>query len=92
MFAKSANLRANLPSSLSAQHRRPRPIDLRHQNYRELFLFELDPDVIRDIRRHGSFSVPLGNSRFTTQVEEALGRKVGQVSHGRPRKISENEP
>ena len=66
---------------------------LRHQAYRDLFLFDIDPDVIKDIRRYGSFSMPLGGDRFQAQIETALGRKLGHAKRGRPpRVLFENEP
>ena len=62
----------------------------RQVHYRELFKIELDPDLIGKIRSTAQFSMPLGSDRFKSQIEMALGRKIGQSKRGRPR-VREDE-
>ena len=64
--------------------------DSRHMAYCDLFSFDIDSDVIKDIRRCASFSMPLGSSRFQSQIERALGRKLGHAGRGRPKKPSKS--
>jgi putative transposase len=59
--------------------------------YRELFSVELEGKLVHDIQRASVFSMPLGNSRFQKQVEQALGRKIGYAKQGRPCRDNENE-
>jgi len=62
----------------------------RQYNYHALFKIELEDDLIGKIRRTAQFSMPLGNDRFKTQIEIALGRKIGHTKRGRP-KVREDE-
>jgi len=55
--------------------------------YQSLFNNELDKSLMSSIRKALSFSMPLGDSRFQQQIEEAQGRKVGYAGRGRPNKI-----
>jgi len=55
--------------------------------YQALFENELDKGLMSNIRKASSFSMPLGDSRFQQQIEDALGRKVGYARRGRPQKI-----
>ncbi|MDC0661362.1 transposase [Marinobacter sp. SS21] len=61
----------------------------RRQAYRELFRFSLPRELRKEIADCLSASQLLGSGRFKEQVEAALGRKVGQVSRGRPRRQTE---
>ncbi|SDW26071.1 hypothetical protein [Marinobacter mobilis] len=58
---------------------------VRRQAYRELFRFSLPRELRKEIADCLSASQLLGSGRFKEQVEAALGRKVGQVSRGRPK-------
>jgi len=58
----------------------------RHEAYRELFSIELGKELVHDIQRASTFSMPLGGSCFQAQIEEALGRKLGYAKRGRPSK------
>ena len=53
--------------------------------YRELFKTQIPESDIHVINESLSFNYPLGNERFRAQIEEALGRAVGQRQRGRPR-------
>lgn len=64
---------------------------IRYKNYRDLFVVDLGEKLVSDIRRSANFSMPLGDSRFQDQIEEALGRRLGQALRGRPPKLSEND-
>ncbi len=57
----------------------------RRQAYRELFRFGLPQELRNNIADCSSASQLLGSGRFKEQVEAALGRKLGQVSRGRPK-------
>jgi putative transposase len=52
--------------------------------YRELFSSALSPTEVHAIRTAARFSMPLGNDRFREQIQQALGRSVGQAKRGRP--------
>ena len=58
--------------------------EYRQTAYRELFRYHLDNIDIHEIRNAATFSMPLGDSRFREQVEQALGRSIGQALRGRP--------
>ena len=58
--------------------------ELRRFAYRELFRNSVEPDLIDSFRSTLQTGTPLGNDRFREQIEEALGRKVGQARRGRP--------
>lgn len=58
----------------------------RQQAYAALFKHLLDPTEVQLIRNAARFSMPTGDSRFKTQIEQALKRKVGHAHRGRPRK------
>ncbi|BES70084.1 transposase [Marinobacter nanhaiticus D15-8W] len=59
---------------------------VRRKAYRELFRFSLPLEERRAIAECLSAGQVLGKNRFKEQVESALGRKLGQVRVGRPRK------
>lgn len=59
---------------------------IRLSAYQALFQNELDNGLMSNIRKASSFSMPLGDSRFQQQIEDALGRKVGQAKRGWPQK------
>ena len=52
--------------------------------YRDFFRNELEPDQVHAIRTTAQTGTPLGNDRFRSQVEEVIGRRVGQARRGRP--------
>ena len=56
----------------------------RQERYRELFRNQLDQGMIDQIRRATNGNFALGNDRFKSQVEEALGRRVSPGKTGRP--------
>lgn len=56
----------------------------RRERYRALFRFSLPEKARKDISACLSANQVLGSGRFKDEVETALGRKVGQVSRGRP--------
>lgn len=59
------------------------PIE-RQYAYRSLFEHQLDDQDIHNIREAAQFSMPLGNERFSQQIEATLGRAIGQAKRGRP--------
>jgi len=66
--------------------------DARSFAYRELFRCELEPQLVHDIQRASTFSMPLGGSQFKAQIESVLDHKLGYASRGRPRKrLDHNE-
>jgi len=60
--------------------------------YRGLFQWELDFDVINDIRQAVTQNQPLGNSRFYTKIETMTGQRREPKPRGRPKKPKDNEP
>ena len=56
----------------------------RQSRYRELFMNHLSRELVHEIRTALDFSMPLGNDRYRQQIEEALGRSIGQARRGRP--------
>ncbi|MBL4672226.1 MAG: transposase [Arenicella sp.] len=58
----------------------------RHNTYLDLFKTELrnDDTVISTVSWAAQFSMPLGDSRFCEQIENAVGRKLGYSRRGRP--------
>lgn len=59
--------------------------EARLESYRELFSTMLDQKMIHEISKSAQFSMPLGNQVFKDQIEQALGRSIGQTRQGRPR-------
>ena len=55
----------------------------RQYTYRELFTNALDKDIVQAIRVSAQFSMPMGNSRFKAEIEQALKRKLGYAKRGR---------
>ena len=58
--------------------------DERHYHYRELFNSDLDNELLHSIRNAANFSMPLVNDRFKQQIEQTLGRRIGQAKRGKP--------
>ncbi|MGA7802037.1 MAG: transposase [Gammaproteobacteria bacterium] len=56
----------------------------RHHAYRELFSSVLEPEQVHAIRSCAQTGTPLGNDHFRKQIEDMLGRRVGQSRRGRP--------
>jgi len=56
----------------------------RQYAYRGLFSIALDKDMVHAIRSASRFSMPLGNHRFKTEIEQALKCKLGFARRGRP--------
>ncbi|MGH8246774.1 MAG: transposase, partial [Gammaproteobacteria bacterium] len=56
----------------------------RYEAYRRLFDSELDPELLRDIRKstHGGYA--LGNQRFREEIEKTLNRRATPRGPGRP--------
>ena len=59
----------------------------RQANYRELFRYQLDPQIVDQIRSATNSNYALGDSRFHDQIAETLGRRVTPGKPGRPRKV-----
>ena len=81
-------------NALGAADKRITPHDLyealgqtaesRQHAYRGLFTNALDKDIVQAIRVSAQFSMPMGNSRFKAEIEQALKRKLGYAQRGRP--------
>jgi len=56
------------------------------KNYRELFKVPLSSDTVCSIRKAADFAVPLGSDRFREEIENTLGKSVGNTKRGRPPK------
>ena len=59
--------------------------ETRLKNYRTLFSTMLDKKLIHEIKKSAQFSMPLGNQNFKEQIEQTLGRSIGESLPGRPR-------
>lgn len=60
--------------------------DLRASAYRELFRYQLDPGLVDQIRSATNGNYALGNARFASEVEQALGRRAVRGRAGRPKR------
>lgn len=58
--------------------------EARAQAYRELFSNALAPDQLHQLRAAVQTGTPLGNDRFREQIEQATGKRAGQMRRGRP--------
>lgn len=63
----------------------------RQAAYRELFRYELEPELVDEIRCATNGNHALGNERFATEIAEALGRRTVPGKSGRPRRMREPE-
>lgn len=64
----------------------------RHAAYRELFRYELEPELVDEIRQATNGNFVLGDGRFAAEVERMLGRRVARGKPGRPFKKSPPSP
>lgn len=60
--------------------------DLRQKAYQELFVCDFDSDVLELLRQSLQSGTPLGNDQFKARIEAAVGKKIGSIGRGRPRK------
>jgi putative transposase len=60
--------------------------DLRQKAYQELFVCDSDSDVLELLRQSLQSGTPLGNDQFKARIEAAVGKKIGSIGPGRPRK------
>ena len=58
-------------------------------SYQELFEHQINEDQLMLFRRALQTGTPLGNEKFKAQIEKTLGRHVGLMRQGRPRKERE---
>lgn len=58
----------------------------RKQAYRELFRYQLEDNIIDEIRSSTNGNYALGTERFRVEIEAALGRRASIGIPGRPRK------
>jgi putative transposase len=79
-----------LPSAIIETHPLYRALgetaDLRASAYRELFRHQLDPGLVDQIRSATNGNYALGNSRFASEVEQALGHRAVRGRAGRPKR------
>jgi len=59
------------------------------EKYRGLFETSMEPGLIKSIRQSAEFSMPLGSDSFQKQIEYALGRSIGYIKPGRPRRVKQ---
>jgi putative transposase len=60
--------------------------DLRQKAYQELFVCDFDSDVLELLRQSLQSGTPLGNDQFKARIEAVVGKKIGSIGRGRPRK------
>lgn len=65
--------------------------EARQAGYRDLFSTDIGKVSLHAIRKAVNFSLPLGNDRFREEVEQTLGRKLGQGRRGRPSNKNQRE-
>lgn len=65
--------------------------EIRGHRYRELFRDKLSDEELYAIRKTTHYCQPLGDDRFRHQMEEKLGRRLGQMKRGRPRREAEGD-
>ena len=63
----------------------------RQAAYRELCRYELEPELVDEIRRATNGNYALGSDLFAEQIAAALGRRVTPGKSGRPRKVADPE-
>ncbi|MFQ5642285.1 MAG: transposase [Thiogranum sp.] len=68
-----------------------RDLAARQAAYRELFSHALDRNTLSAIRTSAACSMPLGNDRFRGKLEDALGRRLGCVGRGRPKRYRNSD-
>ena len=59
--------------------------DERLKNYRELFKYHIDEEMVTDIREAVNKGMALGSGRFKEQIEQTYHRRVVPRKAGRPR-------
>lgn len=59
--------------------------EARQAAYRELFRYQLDPNLVDEIRQATNGNYVLGDTRFAEQIAETLGIRVSRGKAGRPR-------
>jgi putative transposase len=76
------------PSTLIAPHDEYLALgsnaERRRAAYRELFLDQLEPELLGSIRLATNGNVALGSHRFQAEIESALGRRAHRGKPGRP--------
>jgi putative transposase len=60
-------------------------LDSRVKSYRRLFDCPMSENQLREIRDFLQSGTPLGNKRFSEEIESTLTARVGYVRRGRPR-------
>lgn len=61
--------------------------DDRHKCYRELFSYQIDGELLTDVREALNKGLALGSERFRGEVEVLYGRRVKPGKMGRPKSI-----
>ena len=56
--------------------------------YRELFKDKLCDTDVHTIRKATHYCQPIGGDKFRHQIEKKLGRKLGYMKRGRPKRDS----
>jgi putative transposase len=78
------------PSDLMTPHREYLALGRTHterrKNYRDLFKYSLDKEMIEDISCSVNKGMALGSEQFKEQVEQNFQRRVKPGRVGRPRK------
>jgi putative transposase len=57
---------------------------IRQENYRELFKYELEDELLENIRFASNQGMALGNERFKAEIESLTGRRMTAKKMGRP--------
>jgi len=58
-----------------------------HRKYQALFSESFPDKIANQFTQAALCSMPVGNSRFTEEIEKALGYSIGKIKRGRPAKF-----
>ena len=56
----------------------------RQKNYRQLFVNEIDDELLHEIRENTNKGMCVGNERFKIEIEALTGRRLHNKKRGRP--------
>lgn len=63
--------------------------EMRQTGYRELFRYQLDPELIDEIRTTTNGNYAFGSAKFKAEIAALLGRRVTPGKSGRPKKVKD---
>jgi putative transposase len=67
------------------------PFDPRQEAYRELFRYQIDPELVDQIRSATNGGFVLGSENFQQKIAQMIGQRTWRGSPSRPVKSEEGE-